>query len=663
MKKLRPIKLTRKHKAGIALAIVAVCTGLALLPGVRVLFEDLEYRVMDYWFILQGPQSTAALPVWVVLIEDESVTGYGFRSPTPRSLIADTLDMLNAKGVRCIGLDYIFDRPHNPEHDRMLEAALSRSRAPVIVVDQVIERFGRLSILAFSEVKSDNRDIVRIYSLLREDPAANPSMAWAMYRACYGSDPPLAAEVDPYSLLLNFYGPPSRLSDASPTFPVVTAKELANLPAAVLQDKIVFVGSGFEDLGDTFRTAFSTAQSGFRLTFGVELHATVIGMLLDGRYLIPAKRWMLVAGMVVLFLLIALSSMFLRTWATVAIGLAVIVGWMGLSAGLFVGAGLVLPAMAPIFFAALVFVLCQSTLYFTESRYSKFLQNTFSRYVSPDIIHEMVDHGWGLDIGGESRHLTIFFTDLEGFTSFAEKLSASDVVMILNEYLARMTDILFEVRGTIGSFIGDAIMAYFGAPAELPDHAARACRAALRMQEAMGPLNDDWRKRGFQGLRMRIGIHTGDVILGNIGSEKRTDFTIIGDSVNLAARLEGVNKYFGTWIIVSEPALSLTGDAFRTRELARIVVKGRTQPVAIHELLHAAADSPAESADGEKYRRYADGLREFYRGDIAGAERIFTENASAFDDAPSRFMMEQCRSLKGQPLPENWGGAVELTSK
>ena len=166
-------------------------------------------------------------------------------------------------------------------------------------------------------------------------------------------------------------------------------------------------------------------------------------MLLDGRYLIPAKRWMLVAGMVVLFLLIALSSMFLRTWATVAIGLAVIVGWMGLSAGLFVGAGLVLPAMAPIFFAALVFVLCQSTLYFTEARYSKFLQNTFSRYVSPDIIHEMVDHGWGLDIGGESRRLTIFFTDLEGFTSFAEKLSPGDVVMILNEYLARMADILF----------------------------------------------------------------------------------------------------------------------------------------------------------------------------------------------------------------------------
>ena len=116
MKKLRPIKLTRKHKAGIALAIVAVCTGLALLPGVRVLFEDLEYRVMDYWFILQGPQSTAALPVWVVLIEDESVTGYGFRSPTPRSLIADTVDILNAKGVRCIGLDYIFDRPRPADH-------------------------------------------------------------------------------------------------------------------------------------------------------------------------------------------------------------------------------------------------------------------------------------------------------------------------------------------------------------------------------------------------------------------------------------------------------------------------------------------------------------------------------------------------------------------
>ncbi len=238
------------------------------------------------------------------------------------------------------------------------------------------------------------------------------------------------------------------------------------------------------------------------------------------------------------------------------------------------------------------------------------------------------------------------------------------MVSVLNEYLGSMTDILFEERGTIGAFIGDAIMAYFGAPLELPGHANHACRSALRMRIALARLNEDFQSRDLQPLEMRIGIHTGEVVIGNIGSEKRQDFTIIGDAVNLAARLEGANKVFSSRIMASEATIERTDGQFVTRELGRIVVKGRTQPVAIYELFGEKAE-PGAVSDKQLavIAGYEPALAKFYAGEFAAAKSEFARLVSLYQDPASLFMEDQCRSLEDQPAPPDWNGAIELTSK
>ncbi|MCZ6749003.1 MAG: adenylate/guanylate cyclase domain-containing protein [SAR324 cluster bacterium] len=657
------IRLKTIHKVALAFLLAALFTALTAAPPVRVLFEDLENRFLDYWFIVQGQLPTTQLPILVVLVEDDSTREYGFRSPTPRLLLADVIDRLNAVGARCAGFDYILDMPHYPDHDARLERSLAQSKIPVVLVDQILDRFARPSVQGFSKVTEDTRNMVRRYVLTK--PGADPqSFAWVLYEACFGEAPAVPADIRPESVLLDFYGPPSLLSDAAPTFPVVSAKDLMSMPPEVVRDKIVLVGSGFEDLGDTFLTSFSTSQFGHRPSFGVELHATMLGMLIEGRFLHPVNSTVLLAALAVLFAAMGLSSFLLRTSFTLAIGLVEIVGWLALSAAAFLVAGVTIPAFVPVLFMVLIFVICQTVLYFTEARYSKFLHSTFSRYISPDVVKQMVDHQWGLDLGGESRLLSIFFSDLEGFTTFSERLSPQQLVSLLNEYLGSMTDILFEERGTIGAFIGDAIMAYFGAPLELPGHANHACRSALLMRKALARLNEDFQSRNIQSLEMRIGIHTGEVVVGNIGSEKRQDFTIIGDAVNLAARLEGANKVFSSRIMVSEATIELTDGSFFTRELGRIVVKGRTQPVAIYELFGEKAD-PDGITDRQQavIAGYEAALEKFYAGEFAAAQGEFAGLVSTYQDPASVFMEGQCRSLAGEPAPPDWNGAIELTSK
>ncbi|NTW50114.1 MAG: adenylate/guanylate cyclase domain-containing protein [Chlorobiales bacterium] len=223
--------------------------------------------------------------------------------------------------------------------------------------------------------------------------------------------------------------------------------------------------------------------------------------------------------------------------------------------------------------------------YFTESRQKKLIRNFFNVYVNRELVDQLIENPEQFRLGGEKRELTVLFSDIKGFTNISETMDPADLVILLNEYLGAMTEIVFKYGGTLDKYIGDAVMAFWGAPVPEEDHAKLCCWAALEMQEKLAELREKWKKEGRPDIYARIGINTGAMIVGNMGSESRFNYTVMGDAVNLAARLEPANKAFGTSIIVSEFTNEQVQDYCRTRELATITVQGKQKPIKIYELV------------------------------------------------------------------------------
>jgi adenylate cyclase len=285
-----------------------------------------------------------------------------------------------------------------------------------------------------------------------------------------------------------------------------------------------------------------------------------------------------------------------------------------------------------------------------------FIKNAFRQYLSPAVIEELIQHPERLKLGGERRMLSIFFSDLEGFTGISEGLEPEALTALLNDYLSAMTDIIHEEGGTVDKYEGDAIIAFWNAPLQQPDHARRCVRAALRCQARLAELRPSLRERLGKDLNMRIGINSGPAVVGNMGSHTRFDYTMIGDAVNLAARLEGINKHFGTYTLISQATKEQMEDAFPVRELSRVAVVGRREPVVVYEpLLPDDVNNRRQTI-----ARFSEGLTLFYRGDFLKAEAVFTEIAEA--DPAARAYVTKCRQLMDHPTYP-WQGVWVITSK
>jgi adenylate cyclase len=293
-----------------------------------------------------------------------------------------------------------------------------------------------------------------------------------------------------------------------------------------------------------------------------------------------------------------------------------------------------------------------------SERQKKDLRDTFSRYVSPDVVERIIQHPEWVDLGGESREVSVFFSDLEGFTALSEQLESRAVMELLNDYLDRMSRIILEEKGTIDKFMGDAIMAFWGAPLDYADHALAACRAALRQQALLPEINAQLRAAGLPDLAVRMGINTGEVTVGNVGTAQRVEYTAIGDHVNLGSRLEGVNKQYGTSIIVSEFTYKAVCDVFFLRELDFIRVKGKQQPVRIYELM---GTHDAVSKKQKMTRKIYEEALVLYRSqDWSAAKSHFTliqENFAA------QVMLERISALRKNPPGANWDGVYIFETK
>jgi adenylate cyclase len=295
--------------------------------------------------------------------------------------------------------------------------------------------------------------------------------------------------------------------------------------------------------------------------------------------------------------------------------------------------------------------------YATEGQQKRWIKNAFRQYLSPAVIEELIAHPERLALGGERRELTIFFSDVQGFTGISEALSPEALTTLLNEYLSAMTDIIQEEGGTIDKYEGDAIIAFWNAPLPVEDHAVRGVRAALRCQARLAELRPGFRGRINRDMFMRVGMNTGPAVVGNMGSRNRFDYTMLGDQVNLAARLEGINKQFGTYTMVSESVIRGMAGAFPARELSRVAVVGRKEPVTVYEPM-----LPEErSARAPLLDVFARGLAEYYSGRFAEALRAFSETAGA--DPAAAAYARRCQALLDRPPEGGWTGVWVMTEK
>jgi adenylate cyclase len=298
--------------------------------------------------------------------------------------------------------------------------------------------------------------------------------------------------------------------------------------------------------------------------------------------------------------------------------------------------------------------------YYTEGKARKYLRNVFGRYLSPMVITEILNREKEPELGGSQIEGTVFFSDIKNFTSISESMLPADVVNLLNNYFSLATDVLMKNDGLLDKYIGDAIMAVFGAPIEKKNHASLACKTVLDINRVM---NSDYREGKIKiQLETRFGIASGPMVVGNIGSERRLDYTAIGDTVNLASRLEGVNKMYGTTIMMSEETRKIIGEDFPTREIDTIRVKGKNQPICIYELF-----DPVMLQD-DSFQRclqyFAEGLRHYKNGNFRDALIAFQSGRSyKQDDGPTNVFIKKCESFITSPPHTGWDGVTSLESK
>ncbi|MDP8205661.1 MAG: adenylate/guanylate cyclase domain-containing protein [Candidatus Electryonea clarkiae] len=453
-------------------------------------------------------------------------------------------------------------------------------------------------------------------------------------------------------LLLHYRGP-------FQTFRYVSFYEAVTerIPPSFFQDKIVLVGTSFTGLADLKPTPIHPAFP------GVEIHATALHNLVVGD---PMKHApVLISFLVVIFMTLfaSMSVGVLRVkWAIVSILLLGIVHFF-VSIYLYdvyrIANQMVLPGIATILTA----VAAMSYKYLAEEKEKTMIRGMFSQYVPQSVVNEIVNNPHMLKLGGERRRMTALFTDVAGFTTVSEKLTPDELVGLLNVYLSEMSKIILDHDGIIDKYEGDLIMAEWGAPVFFEDHAYKACCAALKMQNRLAELREKWKETGEPILYSRVGINTGEMIVGNMGCLEVFDYTVMGDAVNLASRLEGANKSYESTIMIGMDTYEDVKDKFVTRMLDDIQVKGKNEPVRVYELVAEKVEELTPEKL-EVLKIYDEGL-EFYRNmNFAEGHKTF-EKALEIDpdDGPSKTYLDRCANFILKPPRDDWDRVYVLTEK
>ncbi|MCK4514161.1 MAG: adenylate/guanylate cyclase domain-containing protein, partial [Spirochaetaceae bacterium] len=398
----------------------------------------------------------------------------------------------------------------------------------------------------------------------------------------------------------------------------------------------------------------------------VGTHAAVVNTILRENFLDDLPWWIPFAGAVILAFLLVFLIRGLSPSRSLVLGFGTLLLIAVVGVVLFATTGIYMNVVTPLLSVFLTFAVLTVAKFLRENREKQELRSAFNRYLSPDVIDEFVAKGEKPELGGVRKSITAIFTDVQGFSTISEKLEPEQLVRLLNRYLTEMCDIIMEQRGTIDKFEGDAIIAFFGAPADMTDSAVMACRAAVRMKKVEEQLNQAFlsEKLTPDALLTRIGINSGAAVVGNMGTSTRMEYTMMGHTVNLAARLEGVNKRYRTWILVTEQTYNDTGREFSWRKLDRVQVVGVSEPVRLYELIDLREEVDGNQNLIDKLRKFNTGLIAFEEKEWGEAEKNFKVVLDEYpEDGPAAYYLDLLKKFKKTPPPAGWNGVFSLKEK
>ncbi len=585
----RPVHLL---KFLVPIVILTACAFLALIA-----VENLTFLTNANRFVADGEIAwlTPAEPqdpdIVIAAITEETLAQFPYRAPIDRRFLADLVTAIAAKGPRAIGIDLLFDQPTEPAKDQALSQALARVRVPVRIAYSEGDTIVTPSQLAYlrSFVPPARRAIVTLaedqFDVVRW---VFPGQAVAGGRYVMGFSRSLAEAVGVKTpadqVPIAWHGRP----DAdTPAFAEYPAQALKFVPAAGIRGKIVLIGTDIT-LVDRHRTPYMTLSATGENLPGVEIQAHALSQLLHRRAP-PDVSWQ--TELVIALLLGWVGALLgFLSWPIAVrfgLGLALILAFWAAGAWLFHIGGPLIGLVAPSLSLAMSFFAMEAASGSEARQQRKFIEGVFSHHVAREVVEQIInDPAKMTSLEGERRTMTFVFTDIANFTTTSENMESRDLARVLNAYLEGMTEIVQKHQGMVDKFIGDAVVAIFNAPIDLADHACAAVRCALDMDEFATAYSKAQNEAGVPLGLTRIGVHTGAAVVGNFGSRTRHNYTASGDAVNTAARLEGLNKYFGTRISVSGATKALCPD-IQFRPTASVVLKGKSVPIDVWEPFRA----------------------------------------------------------------------------
>ena len=575
-----------------------------------------ETRAVDAFLFLR--ERVPAPEIVLVVIDDDAFAALGQRQPLPRRYLADLADFLLRSGARVVAFDLVVTAPSQPEDDQALVAtarrwAAERPGALVFASFAVPEAGTRAytllppfspeltALLGFANAPVGADGVVRRFTpaLTASGGGRIPALSLAALAGSTGlgagelvarlgaarATIPLPvrdehgrlaraetslAQLGGIPWRIDYTGPPGAFT-SFPSEPLVALARSGTTPDAdnPFRDRIVLVGATFLESRDSFPTPTG-------LMSGVEIQANMVNTLLARRTLLPPPWYLNLALLTAVCVSISLLSLWLRPAWLALVALGLVAALVAASYEAYTRGGYWLDFLAPLL-GTLAYL--QGAHWLRRRR----LRSAFGQYVSPQVMDQVLRQGSSL--GGEVRRVTVLMSDLRGFTTISENLPPEVVSAMMNEYFTAMVDVILAHRGLVQDFIGDAIMAVYGAPLDDPEHCWHAARSAVGMHAALESLNRAWEADGRGPLAMGVAVHTGPVFAGTLGAPRKKKYAVLGDTVNLTSRMEGLNRDLGTGILISGAALAVLRDRVVVRDRGRVAVKGRREPVDIHELL------------------------------------------------------------------------------
>jgi len=685
------------------LAIISV--GLISLVG---LLDNLEFVVYDLRFEARGVQSTEQTNIALVTIDDQSFVTLKKKWPYPRRYFARAIQNLSAAGAKLIIFDVEFTEPSSidPQDDDSLANVIANA-CPVIFAGKIAVEYG-------------NHDVVNKYIIKPLKPLLDAGGFWGYANVDHDADAfirrynlfqqlgeqvvfPLSIEAlrvlqqlpaekirfnDQRSFTIGNFTIPKHefntmlinYTGAAQNFPTYS---LANVlddaqfhlsddedtdifelqkSAGIFRDKIIFIGASAEELQDNKFTPFFDYDGKKRKMPGVEMHANALHTIITGSFIRSLPSFYHALIIIILSGLALFFSKKLKPYQGVLGSILALGIFVLLSFYLFASQQIWVKMISPILCFVFTYGFNMVHQVLTEQREKGLYRKTFQQYVARSVVDTMLSSGELPKFGGERKNLTVLFSDIRSFTTFSEKYPPEAVVRHLTEYLSAMVDVIFRHDGTLDKFVGDEIMALYGAPYYFDNHAERACLTALDMVAELRHLQKRWSQKQMEYFQIGIGINTGKVIVGNLGSIQLFDYTVIGDEVNLGARLEGANKHYSTTIIISEKTYNEVQGKAIVRELDVVRVKGKKKPVRIYELrgMYSLPSIEKELL----IDIYSYGLELFQKQNWVLSLKQFRRILRYFPtDGPSRVYIQRCLDFIENPPPADWDGIFEFAVK